>query len=212
MTHAASSRVSRYLILTAQVVSVIFSPFYLPLVAFVMLLFFSYLRYTPLAFGLRVVAFVFLFTILLPKAGIYLYRKVNGWTRHQLSRSERRIVPYLISICCYAALLYKMHSMRMPRFTLGIVAGALGIQLACVAVNNWVKVSTHAAAGGAVIGAVVGYAFLLGFDPTWPVCLATLLCGVVCTARLILRQHTLTELGLGVLIGIVCAFWFVTHI
>ena len=38
---------NRYIILTAQVVSLIFSPHFLPLTAFIILLSFSYMRYTP---------------------------------------------------------------------------------------------------------------------------------------------------------------------
>lgn len=203
---------NRYLILTAQVVSLIFSPFYLPVVAFIVLLFFSYMSYTPWTYNLRIIGMAYVFTVLLPRLGIYVYRRLNGWTRHQLSRSERRVVPYAISIACYAVLLYLMNSLRMPRFTLGIVAGALAIQIVCAIVNPWLKVSTHAAASGGVVGAVLAFAVMLGFDPTGALCFAILLSGVVCTARLLLRQHTLTELGVGVLIGIVCAFFFILFV
>lgn len=203
---------SRYLILTAQVVSLVFSPFYLPVLAFIVLLFFSYMNYTSWVYNLQVVGMVYLFTVLLPKLAIYIYRKLNGWTRHQLSRRERRVVPYALSITCYAALLYIMDSLRMPRFTLGIVAGALAIQVVCAFVNPWIKVSTHAAAAGGLVGAVLAFSIILGFDPTNGLCFTILLAGLVCTARLILRQHTLTELGIGTLIGLVCALVFILKI
>jgi len=203
---------SRRLILTAQVVSLVFSPFYLPILAFIVLLFFSYMNYTPWAYNVQVLGMIWLFTILLPKLAIYIYRKLNGWTRHQLSRRERRVVPYVLSITSYAVLLYIMDSLRMPRFTLGIVAGALAIQIACAAINPWIKVSTHAAAAGGFMGAVVSFSLMLGYDPTGGLCFSILLAGVVCTARLILRQHTLTELFVGVLIGLFFAVFFILKI
>lgn len=193
--------------MAAQVVSLVFSPFYLPVVAFVVLFFFSYLNYMPWTFNLAILLMVYTLTVLLPRLGIFAYRKLNGWSRFQLGHRRRRYVPYVLSISCYAALLYLMSSLRMPRFTLAIVAGALAVQVACAIVNSWVKVSTHAAASGGVIGALAAFSVLLNFDPTGWLCLSILLSGMVCSARLILRQHTLTEVGLGVLIGILCGFF-----
>ena len=106
----------------------------------------------------------------------------------------------------YALLLYLMERMHMPRFTLGIIAGALALQIVCAVLNNWIKVSTHAAASGGVIGALLAFSEIFSFDPTWWLCFSILLCGLVCTSRLILRQHSLSDIGLGVLIGILCGY------
>ncbi len=195
---------NKLLILTAQVVSLIFSPFYLPTVAFVVLLFISYLSYTSWDYKLYIIGIVYVFTVVLPRLGIYAYRKLNGWTRHQLSRRERRIVPYILSIASYATLLYIMNLQRMPRFMQGVVAGALAIQVVCALINPWIKISTHAAASGGVIGAVLAFSLMLNYNPTAALCCAVLLAGLVCTARLILRQHSLAELGWGVVVGIIC--------
>lgn len=197
---------NRYLVRTAQCISLIFSPFYLPVLAFVVLFFFSYLNYTSWAYSLTVILTVYLFTVLLPELGIFVYRRLNGWTRRELSRRERRIVPYILSIASYAILLGLMDYLRMPRFTLGIVAGALGIQIACALINPWVKVSTHAAASGGLAGALMAVSIMLQYNLTPWLCLSILLSGIVCTARLILRQHTLAELGIGVVTGFMVGF------
>ncbi len=196
---------NRYIILTAQVVSLIFSPHFLPLTAFIILLSFSYMRYTPVIYNLFVIGLVFLFTIALPRLGIYLYRRLNGWTRHQLSRRERRYVPYGMTIISYGALICLMDHLRMPRFMTGVLVAALAIQIACAAVNPLMKVSTHAAASGGVVGAIAAFGAILGFNPTSALCAAILMAGMVGTARLILRQHTPAEVGAGTLIGIICA-------
>lgn len=205
VTAREHNRIS-WLVLTAQVVSLVFSPFYLSVVAFVALFIFSYLNMLPIVTKLILTLIVYFFTILLPHLSIYLYRKLNGWTRHQLGRRERRYVPYVLSIISHAALLYLLYRLHMPRFTLGVIAGALSIQIVCALVNSRIKVSTHAAASGGVVGALMAFSIIFAFDPTNWLCLTILLCGMVCTARHILRQHTLTELGWGVVIGILCGF------
>lgn len=190
-------------VLTAHVISLVFMPFYLPVVAFVVLFMLSYLNMLPLSTKLVLTFIVYFFTVALPHLSILAYRKLNGWTRHQLGKRERRYVPYVLSITSYAALLYMLARLHMPRFTLGIIAGALVIQLVCALLNSRIKVSTHAAASAGVVGALLAFSIIFNFDPTAWLCLTVLLCGMVCTARLILRQHTLREIGWGVTVGFV---------
>lgn len=199
-------------VLAAQIISAVYSPFYLPVVAFAALFMFSYLNMLPFLTKLLLTLIVWFFTVLLPDFSIHLYRRLNGWTRHQLGRRERRYVPYIICIISYGALLYLLARMHMPRFTLGVIGGALLIQAACIMVNSRIKVSTHAATSGGVVGALGAFAIIFSFDPTWWLCLSVLLCGLVCSARLTLRQHTFAELGWGVIIGVVCGFVSILYI
>ena len=195
-----------WLVLSARTVSLVCAPFYLPVTSFIILFTFSYLNMLPPITKLILTGIVYLFTILLPHFCIMLYRQINGWTSHQMSRRERRFVPYIVSIASYAALLYLLIRLHIPQFALGIIVGALAIQIVCSIVNSRIKVSTHAAASGGLIGALIAFSFIFSFDPTFWLCLCILLCGMVCSARLILRQHTFGELGWGVFIGIVCGF------
>ena len=66
--------------------------------------------------------------------------------------------------------------------------------------------STHSAAAGGVVGALMGFSFIFAFNPVFSLCLSVTLAGAVGSARLILRQHTLGEVGLGVLVGLLCGF------
>lgn len=201
---------NKLLILTAQFISLLFQPFYLPVVAFVVLLLFSYLNALEFSTKITLLGMVWVFTVFLPRLFIYFYRRLNGWTRHQLGRRERRIVPYVLSIACYATLLYLMSRSHMPHFTLSIIIAALAIQIICALINPWFKVSTHAAASGGVVGALLGFSHIFNFNPTAWLCLCILLSGAVCTSRLILRQHSLAELGWATAIGFVCGVVCVT--
>ena len=200
---------NRILILTAKVFSQIFSPFYLPVVAFVALLTFSYLNLLPMGYKLVLLLMVYAFTVALPKCSIFVYRKVNGWTHHELGRRERRVVPYVLSIISYAALLRLMQHLHMPAYGMSIIWGALLLQIACALINPFLKISTHAAAMGGIIGALVAFSQHYAFDPRGWLGLCILLSGCVCSSRLVLRQHTLRDVGWGTLVGLVCGFFSV---
>ena len=98
------------IILAARTISIVFTPFYLPVLGLVALFMLSYLnRLVPWYYKLTVIMMVYLFTVLLPTLLIHLYRKYQGWTLHELGMKERRMVPYIISIVCYFACYYIMN-------------------------------------------------------------------------------------------------------
>lgn len=194
---------NRYIVLAAQVISTIFTPFYLPTVAFVVLMQLSYLNKLPLPYKSSLTVMVFVLTVILPRTVIYLYRKVNGWKRHEMGTRERRYVPYIISISCYTILLYIMEHLHMPHFMSSVVAASLLIQIVCALVNHWIRVSLHAAASGGVVGMLFAFSLIFHFNALWWLVVCVILCGCVCSARMLLRQHNYQELFFGVLIGII---------
>jgi len=186
------------------VVSMVFTPFYLPLVGLLALFLFSYLSLYPWGFKLRVIALVYLFTILLPTFLIRLYRRYNGWTPIELGRKERRMVPYIISILCYFVCVYLMEQLHIPHFMASIVIAALVVQIVCALINMFWKISTHTAAIGGFAGALFVFADAFGFNPVWWFCLLFVLAGLLGSSRMILRQHTLAQVVTGFLVGAVC--------
>lgn len=185
-------------------VSMVFTPFYLPLVGLLALFLFSYLSLYPWGFKLRVIALVYLFTILLPTFLIRLYRRYNGWTPIELGRKERRMVPYIISILCYFVCVYLMEQLHIPHFMASIVIAALVVQIVCALINMFWKISTHTAAIGGFAGALFVFADAFGFNPVWWFCLLFVLAGLLGSSRMILRQHTLAQVVTGFLVGAVC--------
>ena len=200
------------IILAARVVSMVFTPFYLPLVGLVALFIFSYLSMLPTSYKLLVLAMVYLFTILLPSFLIHLYRKYQGWNMIEIGNRERRMVPYLISILCYFVCYYLMNMLHIPHFMSSILLAALLIQVACAIINVWWKISTHSAAIGGVVGSIMAFSAIFTFNPLWWLCLSLLLAGMVGTSRMILRQHTLPQVVTGFCIGIICAFYMILRI
>lgn len=193
------------IIYAARLVSLIFTPFYLPLVGLIALFTFSYLNLLPLEYRLQVLALVYLFTILLPTFLIHLYRRSQGWSLLELGQKRRRMVPYAISILCYIGCLWMLHRLNIYHFVSSIVFAALLVQIICALINIWWKISTHAAAIGGVAGALFVFAEIFMFNPVWWFCAVFMLAGILGAARMILRQHSLPQVVAGFFTGMVCA-------
>ena len=194
------------IILAARILSMVFTPFYLSLVGLIALFTFSYLSLMPWPYKIAVLAMVYLFTILMPTLIIHFYRHHQGWTLIELGKKERRMVPYIISILCYFTGYYVMHRFNIPHFMSIILMAALAIQMCCVVINIWWKISTHTSAIGGVAGALQAFAVLFSFNPLWWLCLVFIVAGMVGTSRMILRQHTLWQVVAGFLVGQAVAF------
>ena len=198
-------RNEKQMILAARIVSMLFTPFYLPIVGLIALFLFSYLSIFPIAYKLQVLIMTYLFTILLPTVMIHLYRRYQGWNLIELGQRERRMVPYIISIVCYFSCIYLMERLHMPHFIGSIIIAALLVQIVCAIINVWWKISTHTAAIGGVGGALFAFAEYLGFNPVWWLCLVFFVAGLLGTSRMILRQHNLSQVVAGFWVGFICA-------
>lgn len=193
------------IIYMARFVSLLFTPFYLPLFGLIILFTLSYLSLLPIVYRLQVIVVVYLFTILLPTYLIHFYRKHQGLTLIELGRRERRAVPYVISILCYLLCVWLLKSWHVFHFVGSIVMAALTIQIVCAIINIGWKISTHTAAIGGVAGALFAFSEIFGFNPVWWLCGVLVVAGVLGSARMILRQHTLAQVVAGFFVGLVCA-------
>lgn len=183
--------------------SLVFTPFYLPTVGLLALFSLSYLSLLPFGYKLQVMGIVYFFTILLPTLLIHIYRRHQRWTLIDIGRRERRMVPYVLSILCYFTCVYIMKQIHIPHFMSSIVIAALGIQIVCAVINAWWKISTHTAAIGGVVGAIFVFAAIFGFNPIPWLCITILLAGLLGTSRMVLRQHSLAEVVVGFIVGVV---------
>ena len=197
----------KQIIMTARVVSMVFTPFYLPILGLIVLFFLSYMSQYPLDFKFYVLAVVYFFTILLPTLLIHLYRRYQGWSLIELGHKERRVVPYIISIICYFTCLYLMEQRHIPYFMRSIVTAALIIQIVCALINVWWKISTHTAAIGGVAGALFIFSEVFRFNPIWWFSLTLIIAGILGTSRMILRQHTLLQVVVGFFVGFASAIF-----
>lgn len=195
----------RTLIWTARVISAIFTPFSIPFLAFLILFLFSYLRIMPIQYKLIVLGVVYCFTILMPTLTIFLFRKINGFSPEDLGERKRRFMPFLLTITSYVFCLVMMHRLNIPWYMTGIILAALIMMVICIVVNLKWKLSEHMAGVGAIVGGLVSFSALFGYNPVWWLCLFILIAGVLGTARIILQHHTLGEVLVGFAVGLICS-------
>ena len=195
----------RTLIRTARVISAIFTPFSIPFLAFLILFLFSYLRIMPIQYKLIVLGVVYCITILMPTLTIFLFRKINGFSPEDLGERKRRFMPFLLTITSYVFCLVMMHRLNIPWYMTGIILAALIMMVICIVVNLKWKLSEHMAGVGAIVGGLVSFSALFGYNPVWWLCLFILIAGVLGTARIILQHHTLGEVLVGFAVGLICS-------
>ena len=195
----------RTLIRTARVISAVFTPFSIPFLAFLILFLFSYLRIMPIQYKLIVLGVVYCFTILMPTLTIFLFRKINGFSPEDLGERKRRFMPFLLTITSYVFCLVMMHRLNIPWYMTGIILAALIMMVICIIVNLKWKLSEHMAGVGAIVGGLVSFSALFGYNPIGWLCLFILIAGVLGTARIILQHHTLGEVLVGFVVGLICS-------
>ena len=199
----------KYMIMFAKAYSAIFSPFYAPFWAFMWLFLFSYLRMWPLGYKAFIMGIVVMFTIIIPRLTIDLFRRINKWTHWQLSHREHRYMPYFITIASYIACVVLFMQLNTALFMRGMILATLATSLVCALLNVWWKVSTHMASMGGLFGTVIAFSYLFYFNPLIPMCCMLMLAGVMGTSRMLLRQHSLAQVIVGFLIGAVASMVFI---
>lgn len=193
------------LIRVAHMVSAVFTPFSIPFLAFLILFLFSYLSIMPIQYKLIVLGIVYCFTIMIPVLAIFIFKKINGFSAQELGERKKRYVPFFLTITSYVFCLLMMNRLNIPWYMSGIILAALIMMVICIVVNLKWKLSEHMAGAGAVIGGLVAFSALFGYNPVWWLCLFILVAGVLGTARIILGHHTLGEVMGGFAVGFICS-------
>ena len=190
----------------ARITSIVFTPFSIPFLAFLVLFLFSYLRIMPILYKGIVLGIVYCFTILTPTITIFLFRKINGLARQELSERKKRYVPILLTIISYVFCLLMMRKLNIPWYMTGIIFVSLVISIICILVNLKWKLSEHMAGMGGIIGGLVSFSALFSYNPVVWLCLFILIAGILGSARIVLGHHTLGEVLSGFVVGLVCSF------
>jgi len=173
---------------------------------------FDALYYFPFEAKLRLYIVIGVLTFAAPLLSLLIMYWNGMITSLHLEKKEERVYPFFIVsfyyLLAYIFVAYQWpEDWRHPAF-MGFLFGMLLIFIITFILNFWIKISIHAVAIFGVLGLLVAYnqSQLTAFEgETIPnfrfIFLFAILAGLVVTARLYLKAHTLKEALLGMIIG-----------
>jgi hypothetical protein len=137
-----------------------------------------------------------------------LLLKALGLSRSIFLRTQKeRIAPYIIcQICFFWAYLVFHNQPEIPAILTAFTFGVFLSSSAALLANISMKISMHAIGMGGMIGVFLVIMFQNTMLMTWPLSLSFLTAGLVCTARMIVSDHTPGEIYTGLLLGLLCQF------
>lgn len=194
----------------AYLFSVVFHPLFIPfyVVTFLIYLHPSYFSgfsyYTQLKLLLSTVQN----TIFFPLFAILLMKGLGFIKSVFLHTQQDRIGPYLTNMIFYfwmARVFFKFQPELNPVLATFMTGVFLTTAIALIA-NIFYKISMHAIGCGGLLGIFLIIMNSNSMLMTWPLCIALLITGIVCTSRLIISNHTQKEMYMGLLVGLLCQF------
>lgn len=191
----------------ATLLSTLFHPLLMPTYGIAIALYTSYMR----IFGDRllgiVIVGVLLTTCILPSLGIYILYKLGHISDFRLHERTERTIPYLINFACYVACYLYLYRFGIPGWIIAFIAGAIVALIISLFINRYWKISAHMVATGSMVTLVFLMSFygLMLTPYILPLQIASvLLAGAIGSSRILLKRHTLGQVGAGFALGILC--------
>lgn len=189
-----------------QSISNVFHP--LLMLTYAALVLCLYSPMSALVFALKVyfVGKVFFYTVLLPILALVLMH-VTHIVGHWALRDRRdRALPFFVNLICYSICAYSLWSDGFfPNWVLMFYYGSVFLTFIAWIVSFWWKISAHASGGASFATmTLITYSFFPETMPLWLCMLSIIMVGGVCSIRVYLGRHTLSQVGWGALLGVFC--------
>ena len=183
----------------SRFVSSILSPLIMPTYGAILVLWTTILCALPS--GTRVTAVIVFMgiTCVLPMMAIGVLHHFGIISDKRLNKAKERHIPYIVSIVCYMAAVFYLDHIHAPLWFTMFAVGGLATLIITAAVNYRWKISAH-------MGGIGGVVALGAFDLFWLLCITILMAGLLGTARLILKCHTLMQVLAGFANGFLCVY------
>lgn len=199
----------------AKLFSYLFHPLFIPTYFFLYLMqyySFEFAGITDWQLKLRLFG-VFWMTAFFPAFAVFLLWRLKFSDGIFLRTQKERIVPYIITMFFYWWMHYLSRNFPdQPAVLKFFYTGIFMSSVAGLLANNSYKISMHAMGVGgfatAIILTSIHYQNLDGIA----ISLAVFIAGCICSARLILNEHTLKEVYTGLFAGALCqaiSYYFV---
>ncbi|MEO7983650.1 MAG: hypothetical protein ABI688_06190 [Bacteroidota bacterium] len=204
------SQQPRGLRIAAQIISYIFHPIFIPLYVIVFMVFVHPWLFTGLRpwDKTRIVLMAALMFTFFPMITVLLLKALNFINSIFLNTQKDRIIPLVACGVWYFWITYIWWNSRKMDDALTIPPEAVQLALAtflaswmALMVNIKIKVSLHTIAVGVMLTLIILMALKQDLHFGIWLSIAFFITGLVCTARFIVSDHTVTEVYSGLLLG-----------
>ena len=145
--------------------------------------------------------------VFFPLLTVWLLKRLGFIESIFLRTQKDRIIPYIASgIFYFWVYLVFRNQPQIPKILTAFTFGVFLSSSAALLANIYFKISMHAIGMGGIVGLFLIILSQNTMLMTWPLSLAFLCTGLVCTSRFIVSNHTQKEIYTGLLLGIVCQF------
>jgi nitrate reductase NapE component len=188
----------------AHFFSYIFHPIFIPLyvVAFLVFIHPSYFSGFSMAAKKQTLLIVFINMVAFPLLAVALLKGVGFIQSIFLKIQKDRIIPYMAcGIFFFWAYLVFKNQTNYPLILSSFLLGVFLASSAALMANIYFKISMHAIGVGGLLGIFLLIMKSNTMLMTWPLCMAIIIAGLVCTARLLISDHNTKEIYSGLVVG-----------
>lgn len=194
----------------AHFFSVVFHPLFIPFYVVAFLVYWHPSYFSGFSYGvkLKLLLATALNTIFFPAFALLVMKGLGFVKSVFLHTQQDRIGPYLANMIFYfwmARVFFKFQPELTPVLAAFMTGVFLTTAVALIA-NIFYKISMHAIGCGGMIGIFIIIMNSNSMLMTWPLSIALLITGIVCTSRLIISNHTQKEIYMGLVVGLICQF------
>lgn len=190
----------------SRMVSTAFSPLMAPTYGTLLALWTSILCVQPSGSRVAVLMVILGITCVVPMILIGALLHYGMVSNRELDKRHERHIPYVTAmVCCAVAALYLNHVHSPMWFVMFMVGSTLACGV-CLVVNIWWKISAHVTGMGGLVALLfqIHVMGLSAFNLFWLLTFTILLSGILGTARLALKRHTLLQVLAGFVNGYAC--------
>ena len=182
--------------------SYLFHPIFVPILGTLFYIFFNQNYYSSQQYLLLLFQVVII-TFFLPLSFFYLLRTFGKVDTIMLTETSQRKIPLIIQISLTVVLIQKSVTIdRFPELYFFFLAGIFSTLIAFILVFVNIKASIHMIAIGALSFFGIGLCLHQQVNGILLAVLLFFITGIVATSRLYMQAHTLKELLIGYVIGV----------
>lgn len=193
----------------AHIFSYLFHPIFIPIYAVAFLVFVhpSFFSGFSIAAKKQTLLIVFINAVAFPILAVVLLKAVGFIQSIFLKTQKDRIIPYMAcGIFFFWAYLVFKNQTNYPLILSSFLLGVFLASSAALLANIYFKISMHATGVGGLLGIFLLIMKSNTMLMTWPLCIAIAITGLVCTARLLISDHSTKEIYIGLMAGLLSQF------